>query len=102
QQRTWMEETRMETPLFKHHCKYCIFLGTFGPEEGVNHDLYFCPSPGDRGGGQVVSRWGEDSEETDGFLLGSLRSEGGERMLEVFPAIREALSRAEAGGLAGQ
>ena len=88
----------METPLFKHHCKFCIFLGTFG-EEGVNHDLYYCPSPGDRGGGQVVSRWGE---ETDGFLLDTLRSEGGERMLEVFPAIREALCRAEAKGLAGQ
>lgn len=50
----------------------------------------------------MVSRWGEDSEDTHGFLLDSLRREDGARMLEAFPAIRDALRRAEAKGLAQQ
>ncbi len=91
----------METPLFKHHCRFCIFLGSFGQEE-VRHDLYFCPSPGNPRDGQVVSRWGEDAEETNGFLLASLRSERGAGMLEAFPDIRDALRRAEDKGLAGR
>jgi hypothetical protein len=96
-----METTRMETPLFNHHCKYCIFLGPYG-QAGGRYDLYFCPRPLAWGCGQVVSRWGPWPGEFDGFLLITLRSEWGERTLKTLPATREALRRAEARGLTEQ
>ena len=85
----------METPRFEHDCDQCVFLGRFEQEPGIDHDLYFCRAAGER----LISRWGADPTDTDGFRVAFLRSEGGANRLRAFPAIQEAMRRAEAGRL---
>jgi len=96
-----MEKARMETPLYKHHCKACIYLGSFVQEQGIYHELYFCPAR-NRVAGQVVSCWGNDPWTPIGFDLSPLRSERGPKLLDGWTPIREAFRRAEAVGLARQ
>lgn len=72
----------METPIYRHHCRNCRFLGRY-EHAGIQYDLYFCAPT------QVVARWGDEAEDQVGFFSWRVPP------AEDFPEIVEAISRAK-------
>jgi len=46
----------VESPIHKHDCGSCLFLGTF-----ERHDLYFCDKV--IGGPTLIARWGSEGPD---------------------------------------
>ena len=58
------------TPMFKHDCSNCVFLGTYAghvyadnDNSRVLHDLYFCPNIENPEFPTVIARYGNKGEE---------------------------------------
>lgn len=67
------------TPLYKHDCGACVYLGRFY-HEGVDYDLYSCP-----GGSNptLIARYGSDGRE---YM-------SGRPFIGILPPITEAAKR---------
>lgn len=78
-----MNQKFTQTPLYKHHCANCTYLGDW-EYKGQRHDLYHCPQLGIP---TVIARYGDE---------GPAYTSG---MSSPYPALVEARRRAIERGL---